>query len=142
MVCNREVRSDWICCIDALFSCCACLRPEIEACCTRKEVRSPERSAGVGTKFSCGTSDDLVEVTPKFLGVSTGSVALAVLNAVAMRWVDSFMAGKVVWMRWEGKLDALGIAFPWYRSVEGSVEAAKLVGSTDATLDSVLEMVS
>ena len=59
-----------------------------------------------------------MEVSPKFLGVSTGSVAAAVVGYVAMRWVDSVMAGKVGWVRWEGKLDALGIAFPWYRSVE------------------------
>jgi hypothetical protein len=45
-------------------------------------------------------------------------------------------------MRWVGKLDALGISFPWYRWVEESVEAAKVVESTDAMLDSVPEMVS
>ena len=45
-------------------------------------------------------------------------------------------------MRWEGKIDALGIAFSWYRLVEESIETAKLVELTDGTLDSVPEMVS
>jgi hypothetical protein len=109
---------------------------------TWKKVRSPERSAGAGTKFSWGTSEKLVEVAAKLLGVSTGSVAEAVFDAVAERGVDSCIAGKVAWMRWDGKLDALGIAVPWYRSVEGPVGAAKLVESTDSTLNSVPEMVS
>ena len=45
-------------------------------------------------------------------------------------------------MRWVGKLDALGIAFPWYRSVDEPVEATKLVESTDSTLETVPEVVS
>ena len=83
-----------------------------------------------------------MEVAPKFLGVSTGSVAVAVVEAVAMRWVVSDMAGKVGWMCWVGKFDALGISFPWYRWVEELGKAAKLVEPTDDTLDSVPEMVS
>ena len=52
------------------------------------------------------------------------------------------MAGKLAWMRCDGKIDALGIAFSWYRSVGGQVGATKLVDSTDSTLETVPEVVS
>ena len=71
MVAKRVVRSCCIFSIAFLFSFCSCLSPAIVSCCTEKEVLSPERSAGVGVKFSCGTSEDLMEVAPTFPEVST-----------------------------------------------------------------------